>query len=171
MNTGTALALGIMVGVMVAAWFLTRKNRQQNEYDEMQLKIRAKGYRIGFFTVLMLLVVLILLLEMNVFTTVTPAFAAFAVLIAGVTVFAVYCIVHGAFLSFRGNAKNYLAIFAMVVALEGIATVRHLMNGDFLENGKLTFGSGCSAVMFAGFLVLLITLIVKTVRGGKETEE
>ena len=56
MTRGTVLALGIMVGVMVAAWFLSRKAMQKNcEYDEMQLKIRAKGYQIGFYTALFLL--------------------------------------------------------------------------------------------------------------------
>ena len=46
MNTGTFMVLGIMVGVMIAALFLSRKaQKKECEYDEMQLKIRAKGYQ------------------------------------------------------------------------------------------------------------------------------
>ena len=73
MNTGSVMALGIMVGVMIAACVLSRKAKKTTEYDEMQLKIRARGYQIGFFTALGLLVVLILLLELNAFRSSHPA--------------------------------------------------------------------------------------------------
>ena len=45
------------------------------------------------------------------------------------------------------------------------------MEGEILEDGKLTFGSGAPALMFVCFLAILITLIVKTVRNRKEAEE
>lgn len=172
MSTGSVIVLGIMVGVMIAAWVLTRRNRRKEcEYDEMQLKIRAKGYQIGFFTALCLLLVFILLAEMNCLTAVTPGFAAYAVLIISVTVFAIYCILHDAFLSIRGNAKSYLGIFSMVILVEGSVAVRYLTNGEMLEDGKLTFGSGAPAIMFICFLAILIVLIVKTIRNRKEAEE
>ena len=43
--------------------------------------------------------------------------------------------------------------------------------GELLEGGMLTFGSGAPVVMFVCVLAILITLIVKTVRNGKEAEE
>ena len=172
MNSGSVMALGIMAGVMIAAWCLSRKRlKKENEYDEMQLKIRAEGYRIGFFTALALLIVLVFLYEMNLLTVVTPGFAAFAVLIICVTVFAVYCILHDAFLSIRGNSRGYLGIFGMVVLIEGLVTVRYASKGELLENGRLGFGGGAPALMFVCFLAILITLIVKTARNRKEAEE
>ena len=172
MNSGSVMALGIMVGVMIAAFFLTRKcGKKECEYDEMQLKIRAKGYQIGFFTALALLMVLVFLYEMNLLTVITPGFAAYTVLIICVTVFAIYCILHDAFLSSSGNAKSYLGIFSLVVLVEGFVTVRYAANGELLEDGQLTFGSGAPALMFICFLAILITLIVKTIRNGKEAEE
>ena len=172
MTSGTVMALGIMVGVMVAAWFLARKKREKEcEYDEMQLKIRAKGYQIGVYTALILMIVLVLLWETGLLTVITPGFAVFAALIVCVTVFAIYCILHDAFLSVRGKANSYIGIFGMIVLLEGIATVRYLMEGEMLEDGKLTFSSGAPAAMFVCFLAVLITLIVKTIRNGKEAEE
>ena len=172
MTTGSVMALGIMVGVMIAAFFLTRKSRKEEcEYDEMQLKIRAKGYQIGFFTALALLLMLVFLYEMNLLTVMTPGFAAYAVLIICVTVFTIYCILHDAFLSISGNAKSYLGIISMVVLVEGFVAVRDAVNGKLLENGQLTFGGGAPALMFICFLAILITLIVKTIRNGKEAEE
>ena len=172
MTSGIAMALGIMVGVMVAAWFLSRKTRKKEcEYDEMQLKIRARGYQIGFYTALFLMLVLILLWELNWLTVATPGFAIYTALIISVTVFAIYCILNDAFLAIRGNANRYFWLFGLIIAIEGIVTVRNISNGEMLENGKLTFGSGAPAVMAVCFLAILITLFVKTVRNRKEADE
>ena len=172
MDNGSVMAMGIMVGVMAVVWFFSRKNRnKENEYDEMQLKIRAKGYQIGFFTALVLMMMLVFLSEMNLLTVVTPGFAAYAALLVSVTVFAMYCILHDAFLSVRGNAGSYFGIFGFVVLMEGIVTVRYLMEGKMLENGKLLFSTGAPAGMFVCFLAILITLVLKTVRNRKEAEE
>ena len=172
MNTGTFMVLGIMVGVMIGALFLSRKaQKKECEYDEMQLKIRAKGYQIGFYTALFLMIVLILLCELNCLTVVTPGFAVYTALIICVTVFAIYCILNDAFLAIRGKANRYFMMLGMVVALEGFVFVRSVMDGKVLEDGKLTFGSGAPAVMAVCFLAILITLAVKTVRNRKEADE
>ena len=172
MNIGTVMVLGIMVGIMIAAWALTRKKmKKETEYDEMQLKIRTNGYQIAFFTALGLQLVLILLLEANLLTVVTPGFAAFAALLLSVTVFAVYCIMHDAFLAVDGHPGIYIGIFGMVIAAEAIITIRNLINGTLLENGKLTIGSGMPLVMLVCFLVILVTLIAKTVSNGKGADK
>ena len=172
MDTGIFLAIGIMVGVMIAAWLLSRKSwKKECEYDEMQLKIRARGYQIGFYTALFLMLVLILLWELNWLTVATPGFAIYTALIISVTVFAIYCILNDAFLAIRGNANRYFWLFGLIIAIEGIVTVRNISNGEMLENGKLTFGSGAPAVMAVCFLAILITLFVKTVRNRKEADE
>jgi len=172
MSTGTVMALGIMVGAMIAAWLLSRKAVKKNaEYDEMQLKIRARGYQIGFYTALILMMVVVLLCEMDLLTAVTPGFAVYAALIVSVTVFAVYCILHDAFISVRGDGKSQIGIFGLVVLIEGFVAVRYLSEGKMLESGKLDFSHGASALMFVCFLAVLITLIVKLIRNRKEAEE
>ena len=171
MNSGSVFALGLMAGVMIVAWYMTRKNRKAADYDEMQLKIRAAGYRIGFFTALFIQMILILLSELGLLTVTTPGFAAFASLLISVVVFAAYCILHDAFLAIRGKAGSYLWIFSLVVLTEVLVTVRNLTEGKMLENGRLTFQGGAPAATAAGFTVLLTVLIVKTIRNRKEAEE
>ena len=172
MNTGTVMALGILLGVMIAGLLLARKARHgEGEYDEMQLRIRAKGYQIGFFTALALLLALILLAETGMPLPLTFGFAAFAALILSVTVFAVWCVLHDAFIAFGENVKQYFVIFGVVVLLEGLVALRYLTNGTMLEDGKLGFSGGAPAVMCLCFLAILITLIVRTIRSGKEAEE
>ena len=172
MDTGTALALGILVGVMIAAWLLSRKAMKKNcEYDEMQQKIRAKGYQIGFYTALFLMMIAVLLYELNWLNAVTPGFAVFAALIVSVTVFAVYCILHDAFISVRGDGRSQIIVFSLVVLAEGLASIRYITEGEFLKTGTLACDSGAPVLMFICFLAILITLIVKTVRNRKEAEE
>ena len=80
MSDNAWMALGLLVIVMVAAWALTRKARCNDKFDEMQLKIRARGFQIGFFTALGLMMVLAFLLEMNIITLVTPGLLALTAL-------------------------------------------------------------------------------------------
>ena len=109
MSDNAWLALGLFVIVMVAAWALTRKARCSEKFDEMQLKIRARGYQIGFFTALGLMMVLAFLLETGCVTIMSPGLLALTALMISVTVFAIYCITHEAFLSIRGDGKNHIA--------------------------------------------------------------
>ena len=104
--------------------------------------VRGKGYKLGFYTALALLAVVIALSETGLLTAVTAGFAAFAVLMASVTVFALYCISNGAFLAARDNGKRYIALFAGVAVLSGANTVRHAVRGGLIENGKLGFDGG-----------------------------
>ena len=172
MSTEFVIILEVLLLIGLIAWIAVRRKKAcTQQYDEMQLKIRAKGYQIGFYTTLALLCVLAVLMECNLLGVVTPGFAVFAALIISVTVFAIYCILHDAFLAVRGNPRSYFGIFGMIVILEGAATVRYLTKGMLLEDGKLTVSSGASSMMFVCFLAILITLIVKTVRNRKEAEE
>ncbi len=172
MNISTLLPLALMVVLMVVILMLTKQKRQTSGYDEMQLKIRARGYKIGFFTALCLLAVVSLLAETGtLLSAVTPGFAAFAVLIVSVVVFSIYCILHDAFVAISGNARSFLVIASLVVLVNGFGAVRHLTGGTMLEEGRLGFSGGSNLLMFLGFLTILITLIIKTVRNRKEAEE
>lgn len=172
MNTGSVMALGVMIGAMIAAWFLSRKSAKKNcEYDEMQLKIRSKGYQIGFFTALILMMIVAFLCEMDCLTVLTPGFAVFAALLVSVTVFAIYCVLHDAFISIRGDGKSQIGVYGLIVLVEGLVTVRTLSKGEMLVSGKLGFSSGAPAMMFVCFLTILIALIIKVIRNRKEAEE
>ena len=138
-----------MFGIIVAAVALVLRNRNKVcEYDEMQLKIRAKGYQIGFFAALILMLCLVLLWETGLLTVVTPGFAIYAAMLISVTVFAIYCILHDAFLAINGKPNLYIGIFSAIVLLQGATTVRYLMEGEILEDGKLTLGAQTSAVVW-----------------------
>ena len=171
MSKDAFFALGLLVGLMLAAWALSRKNAKCKHYDEMQLKIRAAGYKLGFFTALGLMVVLMLLFELDCLGCVSPAFALMAVLMISITVFAVYCICHEAFLSVDGQGERYIVLFSLVVLCNGAASVMRLIRGEALEEGRLTRSFGSPLLMTVGFLVILAALLIKTAKAGKEAAE
>ena len=174
MNADILLVSGILLCVMIALWILNRKKRNASgikEFDEMQTVIRGRGYRIGFLTAVILLAVMILLSELDALTGVTAGFAFFAVLIISVTTFGVYCIAHDAFLGIREKPKRTMILFLIIVIGDGAVSVIDLISGKMTENGRLSFSGGSSVLMFAAFLILLITMIVKTARGRKEAAE
>ena len=171
MSKDAFFALGLLAGLMIAAWGLGRKAFKSKHYDEMQLKIRATGYRIGFFTALALMAVLMLLFELDCLGIVSPAFALLAVLMVSITVFAVYCIRHEAFLSVDGQGKRYIALFTLVVLCNGLTSALRLIRGEALENGRLTLSFGSPLLMTVAFLVILAALLIKTVKAGKEAAE
>ena len=171
MSTEAFFALGLMVGLMVAVWVLTRKARRSKHYDEMQQKIRADGYRLGFFTTLLMMVVLIFLTELGISRYISPAFGLLTVMMVGVTVFALYCIRHEAFLSVGDKGKSYVMVFALVTVCNGAVALMRLLEGELLENGVVTLSSGAQLLMFAAFLPLLIALLIRQKQSGKEAEE
>ena len=162
---------GMLVGIILVVWAVTRKSGKARHYDEMQQKIRADGYRLGFFVTLVLLTVTMFALEMGLDRTVAPSLAVYAAMMLGLTVFAVYCIRHEAFISIGCQGKQFLITYALVTALNAIVAVRKLQEGTAVVDGRLTLSFGAPALLSLCFLVVLITLGVKMAHSGKEVSE
>lgn len=171
MTDNAWIVLGMMILLMIAAWVLLRKKRCTEQYDERQLRIRARGYQIGFFTALALLAILALLFETEWLTVITPGLAALTALIISVTTFAVYCINHDAFLAIRGDGKSQIMLYSIIVLVEIVNVVRHIIVGEVMVNGKVDFTIGSAMVLGICFLVMLITLILKIRKDKKESDE
>ncbi len=169
-NLIVILELVLLVGLVV--WVALRKKKScSQKFDEMQLKLRAKGYRISFFTALLAMAATVILMECNMLGIITPALAVMAALMISVTVFAVYCILNDAFISFSGTPKNHLFLYSLIVLVEIANVVRLLIRGEVLVSGMVDFTAGAAVLMAVAFLVILITLIIKTNCERKEAEE
>ena len=171
MTDNAWIILGMMILLLIAAWVLFRKKPCAEQYDERQLRIRARGYQIGFFTALILLFVLALLFETEWLTVITPGLAALTVLVLSVTAFAVYCINHDAFLAIRGDGKSQIVLYSIIVLVEIVNVIRHIIIGEVMVDGKVDFTFGSAVVVGLCFLVMLITLILKIRKDKKEVEE
>ena len=163
----------LLVAVLCAVIALVSSGaRRTKHYDEMQLKIRADGYRLGYTVTLIALFAAIFLGEFGVLDGVmTQAFADYAALMLGIAVFAVYCIWHEAFFSVSDKSGAYIVLCVLIVLLDGFSAVSRIMDGSVRENGVVTFESGNSTLMTLLFLAILIALLVKRAQLKREDEE
>ena len=66
MSGGFYIGLFAVLFLAIAIWSSMRRAGKKQHYDEMQLKIRADGYRLGYFVTIALLLVLLMVESDNV---------------------------------------------------------------------------------------------------------
>ena len=164
-----AVLLGLVVFGVIMCWYTDRKQT----FDERQLMIRAKAYRIGFISLIVAVIAIMFLQTWDRWTNVvdTPV-AMMSALMFSLMVFGVYCVTHDAFFHRTDNPKAYLGACVAVLLLNVLAVASHLKdNGTLLVDGKLTLSPGGN-VLFAGmFLVLVGAIIGKMIVSKREDEE
>ena len=162
------IALILVVVVMLT----TRRYRKSHssDYDEMQMMNRDKGYKVGFFTILIMLGVEIFASEIIGLKLMDVAMMLFIPLMTGVTIYACYSIVKGAFFAINDKGISYTVMIG-VIALCNIATgVIRVVNGSVVKNGVITFDGAEALVMGIGFLIIAITSLIMLMKIQKESQ-
>ena len=149
------------------------KGGKETHYDEMQLKFRAAGYKTGFFVTLAGIMVYIVLSELSdgFNNAVGSTFAMYAVAMAGIVAFAVYCISKDAFYSIGQNKRYYMILCVCVIVTNAVGAAGEIAGGTIPAEGRLTFSNSANFVTMAGFLIILIALAVKNAKDRNEVEE
>lgn len=165
----------VIVAVIVAVvmYFTSKSSKEKPHYDEMQLVIRGKGYRIGFMVMLIGLFAGGALLEFSgrFSSVVAPSIVMWAVACVGLAAFFLYCIARDAFYSIGENRKAYMGLCVAVTLCNGIPAVRRIIDGRLIEDGRITFW-GCSDLLLAVlFATLLVALIIKEISSRREVGE
>ena len=62
-------------------------------------------------------------------------------------------------------------ICVLVIITNGLGAVRHISDGNLIEGGTVTFSNCGGLVCAIGFLIILISLIVKEAMSRKEVGE
>ena len=161
----------IVVIVMVVLLFVRKMKPAEGHYDELQLKNRAEGYKIGFFVTAAATLVLILLSEAfnGFFDNIEPSAAFLAALMVGIVTYAVYCIAKEAFFYVNDKGAAYMILCAAICAANVVPAVRSvkLMAGG----AGFTFEYGSNLIMEASFLIILAAIAVKTLQSRKEADD
>ncbi len=165
-----AFVIGLAIGLLVVAivFAVTKKgNETKNQFDERQELVRGKGFKYGFFTMMITNAALLFLkiLEVALFSNMEVAMTASIVI--GVSVFASYCIWNDGYFALNENRKSLLIIFGLIGALNLVIGIGNIFAGVIIENGALTFRSTnlfCSLM----FIVVFVVLLLKHIKDGKE---
>lgn len=161
------LTAGIGAGVLVVA-LLFKKRILSCTFDERQERARGVAFKYGFFT-LMFALFLYGMLDMILGRWCDAMTGAVLCLCAGVTVFAVTCIVKDAYLSLKENPRHIMTLFAVMSVVNIALGAVHILDGDMVENGILTFRCTNLAV---GIMItaVLAVYIVNFLMGRRDGE-
>lgn len=165
-----AFVIGLGVGLLVVAICVAAsKNGDEvkNQFDERQELVRGKGFKYGFFMMMITNAVLLFLhvLEVPLFRNMEVAMTASIVM--GVSVFASYCIWNDGYFALNENRKSLLIMFGFIGVLNLVIGIGNIIAGVVIENGAFTFRSTnlfCSLM----FIVVFIMLLLKQIKDGKE---
>ena len=177
MNIDFAYAAGFAVGLIgvLVVFFIIWKvkgNVSKGHYDERQELLRGRGYKYAFFTVMGLLSAYLVadgmgLMEILPFTS---AAMAFAILIIGVLVYALYCIKNDAYFGVGMNKKSYVILLLFVVGINAFSVIMDFMTGSY-DGGKIALGPSMQILCVIVFSVILIALLVKDRKTADEEDE
>jgi hypothetical protein len=173
MDKSLWLVIAVLAGLVVFGIFLSWYTDRKQTFDERQLLIRAKAYRIGYISLIVAVIAITFLQTWEKWTsTVDTPFAMLSALMFSLMVFGVYCVTHDAFFHRTDNPKAYLGICIAVMLLNVLAVIRHVKdNGTLFVGGKLTLSPGGNMLFSGMFLVLVITIVIKMILVKREDEE
>lgn len=173
MNSDNAaeLTIGIVTAlvIMVVVWKFNKRNTKGN-FDERQEIIRGRGYKYATFTILGFLVADLLGERFGIFETcpVGRELVILFMILAGVMVYALYCIKKDSYFGVDSDSRTYRAIMWVVIVCNAFSGIGDLKNEAFVD-GKLAFGPWASVMLAVAFTIIMIALYVK--HWGEEEEE
>lgn len=167
LGVALGLAAGIAAGVLVVV-LLFKKRILDCTFDERQERARGVAFKYGFFA-LMFSIILYGILDMALGRWCDAMAGASLCLCAGLTVFAVTCIVKDAYLSLKENPRNIMTLFAVISVVNIAFGAVHILDGDMVENGILTFRC-TNLVVGLMTTVVLAVYIVNFLLGRRDGE-
>ncbi len=154
--------------IFVISRTLSKRNNQNDDFDERQMILRGISYRYGFLTMSTLNILFgIILIYDEKYAGYGIGFLTIS-FVAGVLVYAIYNVWHDSFLTMHQNRRSYMVLLA---AISLIQFVNYFGNSDWRNIGAVMSGIaivqlGCAIL----FLMILVTIILKSLVQGREEE-
>ncbi len=173
----TGYAAGLAVGIIVALLFFLiiwkfNRNKLKGQFDERQELVRGRGYKYASFTLLGLLTLDLLLEGFGAFEKLpfTRELFLFFVILAGIMVYALYCIRNDSYFGVGMDTRTYRAVMWVVIVCNVISAFSGLRSGA-MEGGKLAFGPCASLIFSIAFIIIMIALSVRSRNAALEEDE
>lgn len=173
MDLSNVVIAAVILAVFVLVLIATRYTSNQKGFDEMQLKKRGDAFRIGFFTLLGCVLLMLFLNSLDSFAEkVTVDFMLIASIMITACVFGVYSIMKDAFFRMNENPKTYLGIcFAVLFPNAVVLIGEWKQNGTLLKDGKVTFTPCGNLLNVVVFLIIAVAIIIKMIANSREEKE
>lgn len=162
---------GVIIGIILIAFLFkfTRKDGSVKcKYDERQQLIRGRGFKYGFFTMIVCEALVILfggILEMFVERNIISFFG----ICLGVVVYASYSLWNDGYIALNENPKRLMIVFAVLSLMNIVIGISNILNGTLIENGIVSYRA-VNLICGVMVLIIFIEMIIKYT-SGKDSEE
>lgn len=166
-NIGMGVGLLICLIVILINSRRMKKNKKC-QWDERQIAARGKCFMIGFWTLIVASTFVALygfFVGKSLFETAETG-NIIAVLI-GIGAFAITAINNDAYFSLHENKKQFFIVGTVLSVLMGIGTIRFIMEGMMITDGRLSDRS----LMAFVFVLWVVIMVVQALHSKREEIE
>ena len=137
-KASVGMAIGLMVGLVIAVILLKIANKDhkaKTQYDERQEMIKGRGYMYGFYT-MMFMEVVVMLLEMSGIELPIENYLIHTIaILGGALVLCAHSIWNGVYWGLNNNRKRYAIILVLAVILNLIPLAASIAHGAISGHG------------------------------------
>ncbi len=168
-GTLTGLAVGLLIVAIILK--VTKKDgSMKSKFDERQSNVRGKGFKIGFFT-LMIYDGIYGLLGLMLDKPLTDPFAGMVIGIClSAAVYVVYCIWNNAYFSLNENPKKLLFAFGIIAFINLVPGSINIMRGNVVTDGILNFRI-VNFICGLLFIIIFLALSARKIKDRSEMEQ
>lgn len=166
---------GLIIGLVLVAVFLKvtkTDGASKCKFDERQQLVRGKGFKYGFFTML-ICNALLMMKEKFVETAHFPienAALLFIGICIGVLVYVSYCIWNEGYFALNENPKKVLIGFGVITIANILIGLVRMENIGLQERAEITFGSYANLICGFFMTIILVEVIAKWICNKKGEE-
>ena len=132
----TGIAVGLIIALVIFR-FVNRDGKVKTTYDEMQEVYRGRGFRIGFYTLLIYLALLMVLDMGGITLPMEGSVLYFSGIFLGLAVDIIYCMIHGAYFGINNNARKYVIVMMFPTLINLAVGIGAFLSGSMFADGRL----------------------------------
>ncbi|MCR4650002.1 MAG: hypothetical protein K5776_13100 [Lachnospiraceae bacterium] len=170
---GWGIVFGLLLAMLLTEFFFFGKDGTK-KYDERQILEQGKAFKIGFFTLLIIVESLIILNLTGIATIADyPIFYQLAVFI-GLGVYVSYCIWHESYFAINEKSTRVLILFAFIAVFNLVISIVNFVNGWMIVDGRITFrvlNIFCTLLFLIIFAVLLLKRIANSRSASSDDDD
>ena len=165
----TGLGLLVVFVVIFCTIVAIRKKMRSGiteHYDERQIIVRGKAFKIGCTVTIALNMIYGLFFYGLTKAFVAPQLVVLAIAMIGIVAYSVYCIFKDAYVQVGANIKSFLIIDIIVVLCNAFSAFINRGQGITYEGFATSFS--LNLLLAITFGIVLVALVAKTVMDKKE---
>ena len=172
---GTALALGIMVGLVLVVCIMRYVNRDKKvktEYDERQKVVRGRSYMYGFYGIVFAnLIMVFIMIDFPEFVTVMGINSFVAPILIGIIVQCSHAIFNDSYKGINNNMTRYMVCMTFISIFNIAAGILPWVREGFIQDGEiyLNFINLEVGIMF--IIICIEMAIKKAIDKREEVDE